>query len=217
MAVELVVTDDVAGRAVEEFVRVAPRVVAVPGGRTPRPMYERLAATSYPWSEVDLLFTDERCVPPDHQDSNYGLVEESLLAQLPDQGPHVHRMPGATCDAEAHERALRERFGTNLRLDLAVLGIGTDGHTASLFPGDPALDERERWVALVERPGQPPDHPRLTLTLPVLSSARMALFVVAGPGKRDALRRLLNGDDIPAARIRAPRLLVLADPAAAGG
>ena len=99
-----------------------------------------------------------------------------------------------------------------LRLDLAVLGLGQDGHTASLFPGDPALDETERWVVRVERP----DHPRLTLTLPLLSSALIAMILVTGESKRDALRRLLARDDIPAARVRSNRVVVIADAAAAG-
>jgi 6-phosphogluconolactonase len=120
-------------------------------------------------------------------------------------------MAGETCDADAHEVALRRTFGA-LRLDLAILGLGKDGHTASLFPGDPVLEERVRWVARVTRP----DHPRITLTLPVLSSARLAMFMVAGAEKRDAVARLVAGEDIPAARVAAERVLVLADLAAAG-
>jgi 6-phosphogluconolactonase len=206
---ELVVTEDVAGAALEEFLRAAPRVVALAGGGTPRAFYERLAGIQYPWTEVDVLFTDERCVPPEHPDSNYRMVEETFLSRL-DAGPRVHRMPGERCDADGYEAALRSVFG-GLRLDLSVLGLGADGHTASLFPGDPALAEPIRWVARVERP----DHPRLTLTLPVLSSSSVAMFLVTGGGKRAALRRLLEGDDIPAARVTAGRVLVLADPAAA--
>lgn len=211
MPIELVVNDDVPGRAVEEFVRAAPRVVALAGGDTPRPVYERLAATDYPWPEVDLLFTDERCVPTGHADSNFRMVDESLLSRLPaGRGPRVHGMPGEVCDADGHERQLRRRFGSDLRLDLAVLGLGRDGHTASLFPGDPALEERERWVLGVDRS----DHRRLTLTLPVLSSANTAMFLVVGESKRQALGRLLSGEDIPAAKVRAGRVVVLADRAA---
>ena len=138
------------------------------------------------------------------------MVQETLLSRL-DPPPRVHRMPGESCDADAHELELRSTFGA-LRLDLAVLGLGADGHTASLFPGSPALDERIRWVARVERP----DHPRLTLTLPVLSSARLAMFLVQGQEKREAVGRLLAGEDIPASRVGAERVLILADPAAAG-
>ena len=206
---ELVVTDDLVGAAVGEFLNAAPRIVALAGGTTPRPLYERLASVDYAWSEVDVLFTDERCVPPEDPASNVGMIDRALLARL-DPPPRVHRMPGEPCDAELHEAALRRTFGA-LQLDLAILGLGADGHAASLFPGDPALDERVRWVARVDRP----DHRRITLTLPVLSSARLALFLVAGEGKRDAVARLTAGDDIPAARVAAERVLVVADPAAA--
>lgn len=207
---ELLVTDDLVGAAVTRFLEVAPRMLALGGGSTPRPFYERLATTEYPWGEVDVLFTDERCVPFDHPDSNAGMIDRALLSRL-DPPPRVHRMPGETCDADGHEAALRRTFGA-LRLDLAVLGLGADGHTASLFPADPALDERVRWVAHVDRT----DHPRITLTLPVLSSARVAMFVVTGEDKRDALNRLIRGQDIPAARVAAEQVVVLADRAAAG-
>jgi 6-phosphogluconolactonase len=205
---ELLVTDDVVGVAMGEFLKAAPRVLALGGGATPRPLYERLSAIDYPWSEVDVLFTDERCVPPDHPDSNVGMVDRALLSRL-DSPPRVHRMPGETCDADAHEVELRRAFGA-LRLDLAVLGLGADGHTASLFPGETVLKERVRWVARVTRP----DHARITLTLPVLSSARLVLFLVTGEEKRGAVARLLAGEDIPAAGVSADRVLVVADPAA---
>lgn len=207
---ELVVTEDVAGAALAEFVGLEPRVVALAGGTTPRAFYERLAGLEYPWPEVDVLFTDERCVPPDDPDSNFRMAQEALLSRL-EPAPRVHRMAGEGCDAEASELALRSSFGT-LRLDLAVLGLGADGHTASLFPDDHALAEPIRWVTRVERP----DHPRLTLTLPVLSSSRMAMFLVTGEAKREALRRLLKGEPTPAGMVRAGRVLVIADRAAAG-
>ena len=207
---ELVVTDDIPGSAVAEFLEIRPSVVALAGGSTPRSFYQRLASTDYLWSDVDMLFTDERCVPLDHPDSNAGMIDHALLSRL-DPSPRVHRMPGESCDANAHETALRQTFGA-LRLDLAVLGLGADGHTASLFPGDAALEERVRWVARVSRP----DHDRITLTLPVLSSARVAMFLVAGEQKRDSLMRLVRGEDIPAARVAAERILVLADRASAG-
>jgi 6-phosphogluconolactonase len=136
------------------------------------------------------------------------MVDRALLSRL-DFPPRVHRMPGETCDADAHEVELRRAF-VALRLDVAVLGLGADGHTASLFPGEPVLQERVRWVARVTRP----DHARITLTLPVLSSARLALFLVAGEEKRGAVAKLLEGEDIPAAGVRADRVLVVADPAA---
>jgi 6-phosphogluconolactonase len=207
---ELVVTDDLVEVATAEFVKAAPLVLALAGGITPRAFYERLASIQYPWSDVDVLFTDERCVPSDHPDSNVGMVDRALLSKL-DPPARVHRMPGEACDPAAYEVVLRRAFGA-LRIDLAVLGLGADGHTASLFPGDPVLEERVRWVAGVTRP----DHPRITLTLPVLSSTALAVFLVAGEEKREAVARLMAGEDIPATRVAAERVVVLADPAAAG-
>jgi 6-phosphogluconolactonase len=207
----LLVADDIVSAALGVFIGLAPRTLALSGGSTPRPFYEALAAHAYPWEEVEVFFGDERCVPADHADSNLRMAREALLSKVP---ARVHAMPGDSCDAEAYEGVLRERFGDGPpSLDLVLLGLGEDGHTASLFPGDPALEERTRWVARVERP----DHPRLTLTLPVLNAARAALFLVAGEGKREALGRLLDGDDIPAARVSAARVLVVADRDASRG
>jgi 6-phosphogluconolactonase len=130
---------------------------------------------------------------------------EALLAKVP---ARVHRMPGEDCEATGYEAELAAVFGPGMpAFDLAVLGLGTDGHTASLFPGDPALAERTRHVVRVERV----DHPRLTLTLPVLSAARVAMFLVTGAEKRGALAALMAGADIPAARVAAQRVAVLAD------
>jgi 6-phosphogluconolactonase len=120
-------------------------------------------------------------------------------------------MRGESCDASGYERELRAALDGSLSIDLVILGLGEDGHTASLFPGDPALEESGRLVVRVERS----DHPRLTLTLPILSAAPLVLFLVEGEGKRHAVRGLLTGADIPAARVAAERVVVLADPAAA--
>jgi len=208
MGRELVVTDDMAGEAVRLFREVAPRALVLAGGETPRATYQLLAQETYRWDEVDAFFGDERCVPPDHPDSNYRMANETLLSFVP---ARVHRMRGESCDAESYGRELRDIFGGLPRFDFVVLGLGADGHTASLFPGDPALDEKERWVVRVRRP----DHERMTLTLPVLSAARLAVFLVAGAGKCDALRRMMAGEDIPANRVAAERVVVLADAAAA--
>jgi 6-phosphogluconolactonase len=207
----LVVAEDVAGTAVDVFLAVEPRVVALSGGTTPGPFYERLGGVDYPWTEVTTLPADERCVPADHPDSNRGLIERTLVRRL-DPLPRTVWFPGNACDQVLAEAELRQAFGPDIALDLAVLGLGADGHTASLFPGDPALEETERWVVRVERP----DQPRLSLTFPVLSSASTALFLVSGPEKRPILRRFLDGDDIPARRVRAPEVVVVADPTAAG-
>jgi len=204
---ELVVADDIAGEAVRLFREAEPRTLVLAGGETPRATYRRLAEEKYRWDEVDVFFGDERCVPPDHPDSNYRMANETLLSFVP---ARAHRMRGESCAAESYERELRDLFGGLPRFDFVFLGLGTDGHTASLFTGDPALDERERWAVRVRRP----DHERLTLTLPVLSAARLAVFLVAGAGKREALRRMMADEDIPANRVAAERVVVLADGAA---
>ena len=208
----LVVVPDVAAEAVRRFLALRPRTLALAGGDTPREMYERLAREPYDWSQTEVFFGDERCVPPAHADSNYGMAHRALLSHV--DAPRVHRMPGESCDAAAYERELRAVFGAGVLLfDLILLGMGEDGHTCSLFPGDAALDERERLVVRVERP----DLPRLTLTYPVLNAARVAMFLIAGAPKRDALRQLLADGDVPAARVAARETIVIADEAAAGG
>jgi 6-phosphogluconolactonase len=212
---ELIVDDDPAAAAFRLVREAAPRTVALAGGSTPRGLYERLATGSpgRSWEEVTVLLTDERCVPEAHPDSNLGMVEAALLSRLPSPGPRVVAARGGACDADTlHREVAQVLEGRDPALDLAVLGLGVDGHTASLFPGDPALAERTRWVLRVERP----DHPRLTLTLRALTSVGTALFLVSGAGKRDAVRDLLEGEDLPATRVRAGRVVVVADPAAAG-
>ena len=208
MAVELRVAGDVPAAAVAAFEESAPRNIALAGGTTPEPVYRRLAGLRYPWPEVDAFFTDERCVAPDHPDSNHAMAFRALLSRVEARGH-----PMRDCDAVGAERELGQHFGEGIpTFDLVFLGLGADGHTASLFPGDPALEERARLVVRVERA----DHPRLTLTLPVLSAARIAVFLVSGESKREALRRLLEGDPaIPAARVASERVVALADPAAA--
>jgi 6-phosphogluconolactonase len=208
VAPELAVVDDIARAAAERFVALRPRSVALAGGSTPRLLYERLATCPFSWVDTDIFFGDERCVPPEHEASNFRMANEALLAKVP---VRVHRMPGETCDAAAYEDELSKVFGAALpRFDLVLLGLGEDGHTASLFPGDPALDVTDRWVVRVERP----DHARLTLTLPVLSAATVVMFLVSGESKRASLRELLAGADIPAGRVKADRVLIFADEAA---
>lgn len=190
------------------FLEAAPRTVALAGGSTPAGLYERLAELPYPWSGVEVFFGDERCVPADHPDSNLRMAAETLLSHV---SARVHPMTG--CDPEAYERELTDVFGAGVpRFDLVLLGLGEDGHTASLFPGDPALDVLDRLAVLVDRP----DHRRMTLTLPVLSAARLAVFLVAGASKRRALTGLRDGEDLPATRVVAERVVVLADASAAG-
>ncbi len=207
--IDIVVATDVAAAAAERFLALQPRTVAFAGGSTPRRLYERLAQSDFPWAETEVFFSDERCVPPDHPASNYGMAREALLSKV---RARVHRIRGETCDARAYEGELSDVFGPGLpEFDLVLLGLGEDGHTASLFPEDPALDATSERVVRVERP----DYARLTLTLPVLSVARVALFLVSGASKREALRRLLAHDDIPAAHVAAKQVVIIADESAA--
>jgi len=207
---KLIVADDVATVAAKYVVTRQPHTLALAGGSTPRVLYEQMADCNLPWPDMEIFFTDERCVPADDQDSNFRMANEALLSKV---AVNVHRMPGERCDADDYETEMRGVFGATPAFDLVLLGLGADGHTASLFPGDTALEEDQHWVVAVRRP----DHERLTLTLAVLSSARTALFLVTGPTKRDALRRLLAGEDIPAARVHAGEVLIIADKAAAQG
>jgi 6-phosphogluconolactonase len=206
--------------------------VALSGGSTPRRLYERLAHEPYrtrvDWSRVHLYWGDERCVPPEHPESNYRLVRESLLAGAPVPAANVHRVAAELADpteaAALYEAELVRDFGLAPRqmprFDLVLLGLGADGHTASLFPGSPALEQEQRLAVanLVETLGAQ----RITLTAPVLSHARNVVFLVAGKDKAPALREVLEGEArpqlYPAQLIRpaAGRLLFLADqPAAA--
>jgi 6-phosphogluconolactonase len=208
---ELLVTSNIAEEASRLFVELQPRTIALSGGSTPKPVYERLASTDFPWAQTEIFFGDERCVPPDDPASNFGMANEALLSKIPAQ---VHRMHGEDCDADGYAAELAASFGPGIpQFDLVFLGLGDNGHTASLFPGDPALEERRKTVLRVERP----DHSRLTLTLPVLSAAKVAMFLISGEEKRPMLAKLLAGGDIPAARVAARRIIIVADePAAAG-
>ena len=218
MRAELQVSDDPAGVAAEMMAGVSGHMV-VTGGSTPRAAYGRLAAMRDDWSDVELWFTDERCVAPDHEHSNHRMVKESLLDQA--EGARAHRMQGELGPREgaaAYEGALGEVFGEELPVfDFILLGLGPDAHTCSLFPGDDALGERERRAVGVERPGMAPFVARITLTLPVVNAARGAVFLVTGADKAEAVARAFAGPPDP----RAPASLVegaltlVCDPAAA--
>jgi 6-phosphogluconolactonase len=165
--------------------------IAVSGGSTPGPAYEVAAGLEPDWSRVELWFADERCVPPDDEGSNYRLVRERLVEQV-ERPPTEHRVLGELPAEEAAERYDGELRG--VVLDLVLLGIGADGHTASLFPNDPALQERERRAVPVRRP----DAERVTMTLPVLSAAQVVVFLAVGADKRDAVRRAFAEPPSPA-------------------
>jgi 6-phosphogluconolactonase len=210
---ELRVVDDIAGAAVEIFLAEEPRTIALSGGSTPAPVHERLSQATYPWEEVEVFFGDERCVPPDHPDSNYAMARRTLLEHVK---TNVH--PMYECDADGYERELVSVFSEGIpRFDLIFLGLGSDGHTASLFPGKPALDVTDRIVTYVPEPGLPPPHSRLTVTFPVLNNAKLVLFLVSGEDKRPRVQQMLEGADIPAARVQAERTIILADRPAAEG
>jgi 6-phosphogluconolactonase len=186
--------------------------LALAGGNTPRTLYELLATDfrdRIPWNRVHLFWGDERYVPPTDPESNYRLVRESLLDHIEIPASNVHQMRTDFEDpdeaAKYYERVLREHFSTPWpTFSTVLLGLGADGHTASLFPGSPVLEERKRWVSPTLGPSEP--RLRLTLTLPALSHAKQVYFVVTGADKADAIRRTLANDgDTPAARLVAEK------------
>lgn len=184
------------------------------GGSTPKRLYERLAQTPYrqqfPWDRTHVWFGDERFVPPDDKESNYRMASVALLSQVPIPPDHVHRMDTTLPDPEdtavAYDKALRSFYGSSSLdpqrplFDVNLLGLGPDGHTASLIPGEPVLDERGKWVQAVAH-GRP--EPRVTLTYPVLESSRILAFLVTGAEKSAILREVRSGTStVPAARLR---------------
>jgi 6-phosphogluconolactonase len=198
-AVEFLDRLDLAGREGRPF------RVALAGGRTPRGVYEELAAAhvqggrAIDWERTHVFFGDERAVPPDHPDSNFGMARRALFSRVPLPEENIHRVPAEAPDpeaaAEAYEREIRSVFtpasGEWPRFDLVLLGMGADGHVASLFPDSAALLESHRivtstWV-------EPLRARRFTLTLPVINSAACVLFLVTGAGKAPVLRDVLQG------------------------
>jgi 6-phosphogluconolactonase len=194
--------------AAEEFVSQANAAVqssgrftvALSGGSTPRSLYSLLATRpSLPWDKIYFFFGDERHVPPDDPESNYRMVRESLLSKTPVPAENVFRVPAENPDAsraaEAYEQTLRKFFspppGQFPRFDLVLLGMGPDGHTASLFPGIPALKEKSRWVVADWVEKFKTD--RITLTLPVLNNAAVVMFLVSGQDKASVLKEVLKG------------------------
>jgi 6-phosphogluconolactonase len=201
---------------VEAFAaRPGPRFALVlSGGPTARACYEVLAAAGgIDWTVVDVYVGDERLVPPDDEDSNARLITEALLDRVAPVGsfrPMPTQRPVEECVAD-YQRLISDVV-TGPGIDLVHLGMGPDGHTASLFPGDPSLDADpgQLVMATVDPNGRNP-HPRLTLTLPAINSARLAVFTVAGASKADAVAALVRGEDLPAARVHAGRTIWLVD------
>lgn len=192
------------------------------GGLTPRELYRILANPPYdaavPWNDVHLFWGDERCVTPEHVDSSYGMFIESFWGKLPVPVGNLHRIPANLAEPEEtariYEEELREFFeipdggGPAFPwFDMILLGMGDDGHTASLFRGDPALEEKERWAVAVPEPHGTPLVPRITLTLPVLNASACILFLAAGKEKGDIARGIAEDPDgsakiYPAALVR---------------
>jgi 6-phosphogluconolactonase len=223
------IPEAVAGEAERRFVEAlrastGPFHAAFSGGHTPRRLCERLAE-SYElspadWAPVDIFQVDERCVPPEHAGSNFRMLQEALLNRAPVSARHVHRIrgelppPRAAYLAEAEWRDMYPDGTEWPELDFVVLGMGSDGHTASLFPGSPALQERQRWV--VENFVSQLNDWRLTLTFPVLERARQGVVLLTGEDKAETLGHIMEFGrelDLPICRLlRAnPRLTILAD------
>ena len=193
-------------------------VVAVSGGHTPWQMLRALASENVPWAGVHVAQVDERVAPPEDTDRNLAHLRESLLAHAPLNPEQIHAMPVDAPDLDAaakrYAATLQEIAGSPPVLDLAHLGLGPDGHTASLVPGDPVLNVSDADVALT---GLYQGRRRMTLTYPMLNRSRGILWLVTGSDKVDALTRLQRGDkSIPAGRIERNQAVLLADRAAAG-
>ena len=196
--------------------------IVLSGGSTPRAAYQLLAHQDNDWSCAELFFSDERFVPPDHPDSNYRMVRETLLAGGLVDPRKLAAIPTdgtPQSAAERYDEILRQQYGAGTLehgvplFHLTLLGLGDDGHTASLLPGQPVLEERERWAAAVP---QGRAEPRITLTYPALESSALILFLVSGAGKRDALAKARRGVGPAGAIVPEGKVLWLADAAAAG-
>ena len=206
-------TNTLSQQAAQYIVRLASEAIvtrgrftiALSGGSTPKILYGLLGTEPYRgqinWASVEIFWSDERCVPPDSADSNYALAQEVLLSKIPIPANQVHRMPTDQPDREAASREytseMQRTFGTNgiPSFDLLQLGMGPEGHTASLFPHQESLHEQQRLVIPVIVPKPPP--PRLTFTPPLLNAARHVLFLVTGSEKAEAIQAVLEGPDQP--------------------
>jgi len=204
--------------------------VCLTGGSSPEGLYRLLAEEPWrsqvPWNRVHWFMGDDRFVPENDPLSNMGMARRLFLDKVRAPSGNVHAIPSDAIDPEAaaylYQDTLRKFYGAE-RLDparplfdLVLMGVGPDGHTASLFPGSLALEEKERWVIGVAKAGMEPLVPRVTLTFPALASTREMLFIVDGSGKRDILRRVFSGENLPAARAHSDGALVwLLDRAAA--
>lgn len=224
--------EELARGAAEEFIRTGQAAIgvrgkflaALSGGETPKRTFEHLSrrGAELDWGRVHLFWADERAVPRTDPSSNFRLARELLLSRLPVPDTSVHPWRTDLPPAEAardYQDTLARVFGIvpteTPAFDLIFLGVGCDGHTASLFPGSPGLEENGKWA--VENSAPPPVGARLTLTLPVLNAARQAVFLAQGADKAPIVQRVLAGDrTLPAARVRARRTIWILDRLAAG-
>jgi len=197
-----------AATEIAEAIRRGARTLVLAGGTTPQRCYELLADMYVRWGRVTVLFGDERCVPPDHPDSNYRMVRETLLSKVAPAS--VHRMAGELGPAAA-ARDYERIVGFLVPLDVVLLGVGEDGHTASLFPGHPAL-KADGWTTYIRNAPKPPPQ-RVTLTLAALRGARRVIILATGAGKADAVARAKR-HEVPSGMIAGARWLI--DRAAAG-
>jgi len=217
---ELEVVEDAASASEAAAAQIAEAVhtgghVGLSGGSGPRAAYERVAILRPDWSRVELWWIDERCVPPADGRSNYRMIRESLLDGLARPPVVVHRVRGELPPEEAADEYDAEL--EDVTLTLAVMGVGPDGHTASLFPNSPALDETERRAVAVEA-GMEPFVPRVTMTRPMLGAAETMVYLVTGEAKADAVRRAFEdapSPDTPASLVRGRRTIALLDRPAA--
>src|SRR5215207_371703 len=225
-AIDVRVVDDPAAVVAELFIDIACAGgnIALSGGSTPTGAYEIASETDADLSAATLWLGDERVVPPDDERSNLRMVRTALTDRLPEER-RPRLMPvetslGPDAAAAAYESLLLETIGRHPRLDLALMGLGPDAHTASLFPGTPALAERHRFVVGVPEPGMEPMVARVTLTLPLFNTAREVVFLVAGADKSSAVARAFGSppdESAPAAHVRpgAGKLMLVLDPPAA--
>ena len=186
-------------------------VLLLSGGTSPRRTYGLLAsryAGDVPWPHCDVFFSDERCVPPADPRNNFRLAHDLLLSKVPVPDGQVHAIPSVGVPLELagrYDAMLRARFPpTGPTFDLAIMGMGPDGHTASLFPGDAALHETHLWAVAVKAPAGMEVENRITLTLPILNRSRVVLYIVPGQGKQEALRRvrgMADGAPLPASLV----------------